>query len=319
MHTFPSLMIVAASLISVPFLAYADSHQHPSKASKSSRIPKTGKIFKDCPSCPNMVVIPAGSFAMGSPDSEKSRNDDEGPVHQVKLGTFALGETEVTRGQFSAFVKESKYITGNKCVTFAGGKFHEQSGRNWRDIGFLQTKLHPASCISWNDATAYTTWLSHKTGKHYRLPTEAEWEYAARGNTVTSRYWGDDPDAACAYENIADLTAKATIHGASFWLLHKCSDGFAYSAPVGSFKANAFGLKDMLGNVLEWTEDSYHDSYINAPIDGSAWQGDASRRVLRGGSWNNSPGHVRAAKRGMGKPDERFSYVGFRVARELPQ
>ena len=256
---------------------------------------------------------------MGSPDTEKSRNDDEGPVHQVKLSTFAMGKTEITRSQFSTFVKESKYVTGDKCVTFAGGKFNEQSGRNWRDIGHLQTKLHPASCVSWNDAIAYTTWLSRKTGKQYRLPTEAEWEYAARGNTVTSRYWGDDPDAACAYANVADLTAKTQIHGASFWQLHNCSDGFAYSAPVGSFKANAFGLKDMLGNVMEWTEDNYHDNYIDAPSDGSAWLGNDARRILRGSSWNSSPDRVRSAKRCMEKPDEHLSFVGFRVARGLLQ
>lgn len=319
MHTLPTFMIITGSLMSMPLLAYADRHEHPSGTSQSSRIPQAGKIFKDCQSCPDMVVIPAGSFTMGSPDTEKSRNDDESPVHQVTLNLFALGETEITRGQFSAFVKESKYITGNKCVTFAGGKFNQQSGRNWRDIGYLQTSLHPASCVSWNDATAYTTWLSHKTGKQYRLPTEAEWEYAARGNTVTSRYWGDNPDAACAYANVADLTAKARIRGASFWLLHNCSDGFAYSAPVGKFKANAFGLKDILGNVLEWTEDNYHPNYIDAPIDGSTWQGEDPRRVLRGSSWNSSPDRVRSAKRCMEKPDEHFSYVGFRVARELPQ
>ena len=319
MHTLPALMIAVGSLMSMPLIAYADNHKHPSKTSYSSSIAKTGKTFKDCPGCPDMVVIPAGSFAMGSPDTEKSRNGDEGPVHQVKLNAFALGKTEITRGQFSAFVKESKYVTGNKCMTFAGGKFNEQSGRNWRDIGYLQSKLHPASCISWNDAIAYTTWLTHKTGKLYRLPSEAEWEYAARGNTVTSRYWGDNPDAACAYANVADLTAKAQIHGASFWLLHNCSDGFAYSAPVGSFKANAFGLHDMLGNVLEWTEDNYHDNYISAPIDGSAWLGSDARRILRGSSWNSSPDRVRSAKRCMEKPDEHFSYVGFRVARGLPR
>jgi formylglycine-generating enzyme required for sulfatase activity len=311
-------MIAAGCFMSMPFLAYAVDHEHPFKTPKSAAIPKAGKIFKDCPSCPEMVVIPAGSFAMGSPDSEKSRNDDEGPVHQVKLGIFALGKTEITRSQFSAFVKDSKYITGNKCVAFSGGKFNEQSGRNWRDIGYLQTTTHPASCISWNDAKAYTTWLTHKTGKQYRLPSEAEWEYAARADTITSRYWGNDPDAACAYANVADMTAKALIPGASFWLLHHCTDGFAYSAPVGSFKANAFGLYDMLGNVLEWTEDSFHKTYKDAPVDGSAWQGDASRRVLRGGSWNSSPSLVRSARRCVSNPDERFSFAGFRVARGLP-
>jgi formylglycine-generating enzyme required for sulfatase activity len=318
MHTLPGLAIFTCCLMWMPGHAYAAEPGHAAKASKSPRIPKAGSIFHDCPSCPEMVVIPAGSFAMGSPNSEDSRNDDEGPVHQVKLPAFALGMTEITRGQFSTFVKDSKYIPGNKCVTLDEGKFEEHSGRNWRDIGFLQTTTHPASCVSWNDAKAYTTWLAHKTGKQYRLPTEAEWEYAVRGNTSSSRYWGNNPDIACGFANVADKTARTQITGAHSWQVHNCTDGFAYTAPVGSFKANAFGLKDMLGNVLEWTEDSYHRSYIKAPIDGSAWQGDASKRVLRGGSWNNSPSRVRSAKRGMGKPDERFSYVGFRVTRMLP-
>jgi formylglycine-generating enzyme len=318
MRTLPGFMIVTCCLMWMPGHAYAADPAHAANASRSLRIPKTGLIFKDCPGCPDMVVIPAGSFNMGSPDSEDSRNDDEGPMHQVKLTAFAMGKTEITRGQFSAFVKDSKYIAGEKCVTLEGGRFSEQSGRNWRDIGYLQTKTHPASCVSWNDAKAYTAWLAHKTGKQYRLPTEAEWEYAARGNTVTSRYWGDNPDEACGYANVADMTAKALIPGASFWLLHNCTDGFAYSAPVGSFKANSFGLYDMLGNMMEWAEDSYHDSYIDAPLDGSAWQGNVARRVLRGGSWNSSPSLLRAARRCMSKPDERFSYVGFRVARMLP-
>lgn len=317
-HKLSGLVIVTLCLMVMPGHAYSVEPSHTAKKSKSSGIPKVGSVFHDCPSCPDMVIIPEGSFAMGSPASEKSRNDDEGPVHQVKLTSFALGKTEITRGQFTAFVKASKYIAGDKCVTLDGGKFGNRSGRNWRDLGFLQTQTHPASCISWNDAKAYTVWLAHKTKKQYRLPSEAEWEYAARGNTVTSRYWGDDPDKACAYANVADMTAKTTIPSASFWSLHNCTDGFAYSAPVGSFTANAFGLQDMLGNVLEWTEDSYHNNYINAPVDGSAWQGDSSKRVVRGGSWNNSPSRVRSAKRGMQKIDERFSYVGFRIARMLP-
>ncbi|WP_283743793.1 formylglycine-generating enzyme family protein [Sideroxydans sp. CL21] len=317
MRTLTGFTIVACCLVLMPDFAWsADTHL--AAATKFSRIPKAGSIFHDCPDCPDMVAIPEGSFDMGSPNSENSRNDDEGPVHHVKLTAFAMGKTEITRGQFSTFVIKSKYITGDKCVALKGSRFEEDSGRNWRDIGFLQTTNHPASCVSWNDAKAYTAWLSLKTGKQYRLSTEAEWEYAARGSSVTSRYWGDNPDEACGYANVADMTAKASVPGASFWLLHNCTDGYAYSAPVGSFKPNAFGLYDMLGNVTEWTEDSYHDSYKNAPLDGTAWQGDASRRVLRGGSWNSSPNLVRAARRCVNKPDERFSFVGFRVARTLP-
>lgn len=287
------------------------------RPSRTTPALKAGKVFRDCPSCPEMVVIHAGGFDMGSPDSEGGRANDEGPVHRVKITTFALGKTEITRGQFAAFVKKTKYSTGDKCQTLEGGKFVERSG-SWGNPGYSQDDQHPVACISWNDAKAYAEWLSRKTGKKYRLPTEAEWEYAERGNTGTARYWGDNPDAACAYANAADKTAQEQIHGATSWSVHNCADGFAYTAAVGRFKANAFGLRDMLGNVWEWTEDSYHDSYQDAPIDGSVWQGDSAKRVLRGGSWNDAPQNVRAAIRSSNKPALRFSTFGFRLARKLP-
>lgn len=254
---------------------------------------------------------------MGSPGSEDGHDDDESPVHQVNVASFALGKSEITRGQFAAFVKKSNYSTGDKCWTLEGGKFAERSG-NWSKPGYEQTDKHPAACISWNDATAYAKWMSRKTGKKYRLPTEAEWEYAARGNTGTARYWGNNPHEACAYANAADKTAQAQIQGATSWSAHDCTDGFAYTAPVRSFKANAFGLNDMLGNVWEWTEDSYHDSYDGAPTAGSVWQGDGVKRVRRGGSWNNSPWNTRAAIRSSNEPALRFSIFGFRLARKLP-
>ena len=278
---------------------------------------KSGKIFRDCRDCPEMVVIPARSFAMGSPDSEAGHDDNESPVHRVSIATFALGKTEITRSQFAAFVEMTKYSAGGKCWTIEGGRFEERSG-NWQEPGYAQDDNHPVACMNWNDAKAYAEWLSRKTGKNYRLPTEAEWEYAARGKTSTARYWGNNPDEACGYANAADKAAQARIRGATSWSVHGCADGFAYTAPVSSFKANAFGLYDMLGNVWEWTEDSYHDSYVGAPSDGSAWQGDGARHVLRGGSWNDSPRNVRAAMRYINKPALRFSSFGFRLARDLP-
>jgi formylglycine-generating enzyme len=293
------------------------NQSHAAKPSGTSPASKAGKIFRDCPNCPEMVVIPSGSFDMGSPSTETGRGDDEGPVHRVNVTTFALGMTEITRGQFATFVKETIYISGDKCWTLEKGDFEERNG-NWSIPGYPQDDKHPVACINWNDAQAYAEWLSRKTRKKYRLPTEAEWEYAARGNTITARYWGDNPNDASAYANSADNTAQAQIQGATSWSVHDCTDGFAYTAPVGSFKANAFGLKDMLGNVWEWTRDSYHDSYNDAPTDGSAWQGDNKKRELRGGSWNNSPWDVRAAIRYKSDPGLRFSSFGFRLARSLP-
>jgi formylglycine-generating enzyme required for sulfatase activity len=278
---------------------------------------KAGKIFRDCKGCPEMRVIHAGSFDMGSPSSEAGHFNNEGPVHRVKIASFALGKTEITRGQFAAFVKETKHNAGGKCWTLDGGKFEERAG-DWRKPGYKQDDRHPVACINWNDARAYARWLSRKTGKKYRLPTEAEWEYAARGDSLTARYWGDNPDAACAYANAADRIAQTKIMGATSWSVHQCTDGFAYTSPAGSFTANAFGLNDMLGNLWEWTEDGYIDNYAGAPTDGSAWQTNGAERVLRGGSWNNSPQDVRAAIRNMNDPGLRFSIFGFRLARSLP-
>ncbi len=312
------LIIVTFYLTWIPPQALASNLAKASTKSSTAQTHKADKIFRDCPTCPEMVIIPAGNFDMGSPDSEGGRNDDEGPLHRVNVAAFAMGKTEITRGQFAAFVKITGYNTGDNCWTLEDRKYLERVGRNWRVPGFKQDDKHPVVCINWNDANAYAEWMSHKTGKQYRLPSEAEWEYAARGNTVSARYWGDNPDQACEYANATDKTAQAQIIGATFWLVHNCTDGFAYTAPVGRFKANAFGLKDMLGNVSEWTVDNYHDSYKGAPVDGSAWPGDSDRHVLRGGSWNNDPQNVRAAIRNRNKSALRFNSFGFRLARILP-
>ena len=307
-----SLLALIIAICCLPIIVQAAGE---GKA-RATSVSKPGKTFRDCPDCPEMLVIPAGSFEMGSPDSEKGRDKDEGPVHQVSIASFALSKTEITRGQFAAFVKKTRYNTGDKCWTLQDGKYDARPG-NWRNPGYPQDDKHPVTCINWQDAKAYAEWVSQKTGKKYRLPSEAEWEYAARGHTHTTRYWGESPEEACGYANVADKTAQAQIKGTSAWLVHNCMDGFAYTAPVGHFKANAFGLKDMLGNVWEWTEDSYHDNYKDAPTEGSAWQGDGVKRVLRGGSWNNEPQNVRAAIRNGNKSAQRFSIFGFRVAKEI--
>jgi sulfatase modifying factor 1 len=316
MRNLPGLIIAIFSLMGMPAPSQAATNDKTVKQSGAAHTNQAGKIFRDCKTCPEMTVIPAGRFDMGSPDSEEGRGDDESPVHGVKIAAFALGRTEITRGQFAEFVKSSGYIAGDKCWTLENGTYEERKG-DWLAPGYPQNDKHPVACIDWNDALAYAKWLSNKTGKNYRLPTEAEWEYAARGNTKTARYWGDNPDKACRYANGADKTAQATIQGSSSWSVHHCADGFAYTAPVGRFKPNAYGLYDLLGNVWEWTEDSYHDSYQGAPADGSAWQGDGRKRVLRSGSWNNAPMDLRAAVRYGNKPEIRFSSFGFRVARSL--
>lgn len=317
MRNLPGLVIAAFCLMWAPTQAQAAKQGKGATASKAAQAPQAGRVFRDCPSCPKMVVIPGGSFDMGSPDSEAERSGDEGPVHRVNVATFALGKSEITRSQFAAFVHATRYPSGEKCWVLEDGKYEERSG-SWREPGYSQDDQHPVACINWNDAHAYAEWLSRKTGKHYRLPTEAEWEYSARGNTSSARYWGDSPDEACAYANAADKTVQEQIPGASSWSVHNCTDSFVYTAVGGSFKANAFGLHDMLGNVWEWTEDNYHASYSGAPADGSAWQGDDAKRVLRGGSWNSAPRDVRAAIRNSYKPALRYNFFGFRLARKLP-
>src|SRR5215475_7438405 len=159
--------------------------QNPLSAAQEQAL-KAKDSFKECDDCPEMLVVPAGAFAMGSPKNEKARADNEGPQHRVTIArAFALGKLEVTVDQFAAFVTESGHQMGSACDVWQDGKWSEQPGRSWRDPGFGQSGSHPAACISWEDAKAYAAWLSGRTGKSYRLPTEAKWEYAARGGTTT--------------------------------------------------------------------------------------------------------------------------------------
>jgi formylglycine-generating enzyme required for sulfatase activity len=173
------------------------------------------------------------------------------------------------------------------------------------------------ACVSWEDASAFVRWLSQKTGKGYRLLTEAEWEYAARAGTATTRFWGDAGNRSCGYANGADLTAEAQVPDASNWAVANCNDRYAYTAPVGSYRPNSFGLHDMLGNVWEWTQDCWNGNYSGAPTDGSAWAaGDCSQRMVCGGSWEDAPLGLRAAYR-VGSPTVIRVYArGFRVARD---
>ncbi len=269
-----------------------------------------------------MVVIPAGSFTMGSPTRERGRDRSEGPQHVVTFSRpFAVGKFAVTVDQFAAFVRETGYDAGSRCWTIEDGEAEERDGRSWRNPGYSQTGSYPASCLSWNDAKAYVAWLASKTGKGYRLLAEAEWEYAARARTQPGpapRFiFGDDENAICRHGNGADQSAKRSRSFPKYKTFLACDDGYAYAAPVGSFPANGFGLYDMLGNVWEWTEDCWNDSYRGAPTRGSAWMsGDCSQRVLRGGAWDDDPKYLRAADRYWSATGDR-GIMGTRVARPL--
>jgi formylglycine-generating enzyme required for sulfatase activity len=240
-----------------------------------------GAPFKECASCPKMIVVPAGSFMMGSDEF----NDDQAPMHLVTIRQpFAVGIFEVTFDEWYA------------CVAHGGCK-HEPDDYFW---GWGQL---PVMNVSWDDAKQYVVWIAKLTGIPYRLLSEAEWEYAARGGTTTAYSWGDD---------IGIGNANCDGCG-SRWDRKQ-------TAPVGSFKSNAFGLYDMHGNVWEWAEDCWHNSYRDAPSEGSAWTTgctDGSRRVVRGGSWFNGPLFLRAANRGWLSTDSRLGIIGFRLARTL--
>lgn len=251
---------------------------------------------------PEMVKIPAGSFMMG----EKS------DAHKVSVNAFQMSKYEITRGQFAVFVNDTKYSTEAEkedgCYGWSGSTWEKKKEFSWRNVGFSQEDTHPVVCVSWNDAVAYSAWLSKKTGKAYRLPTEAEWEYAARAGTTTERYWGDDADKACVYANVYDKTAKSKLNASGE---HNCEDAYVFTAPVGKKKENGFGLYDMLGNVWEWTcseSGAYSDkkeTVCNQSVIG--------RRVVRGGSWGSGASYVRSANRNYSDSTNRDDELGFRL------
>ena len=283
---------------------------------------KPGTTFRDCPDCEEMVVVPAGSFMMGSPPSEVGRDVDgaEDPRHKVTIAyAFALGKYEVTRDEYASFAKETGLADPAGCNVHQASPPHWPTikGLNWHNTGFSQTGRDPVVCVSWNEAQSFTAWLSKKTGKKYRLPSEAEWEYAARAGTAAAAYWGDKQEDACAYANGSDLTRKDEFPD---WQADQpCHDGFVYTAPVGSFKPNAFGLYDMMGNVFEMTADCLYVNYFEAPADGSPrTTSDCQNRINRGGSWTSTPGGLRSAARGYDDiAMTRVVDLGFRVARGL--
>jgi formylglycine-generating enzyme required for sulfatase activity len=265
---------------------------------------KAGQEFKDCDDCPMMVIVPAGNFKMGSPSDEQGREEDEGPAHEVMLSkAIAVGKYEVTRGQYAAFIFDSGYNSDDGCWVWDGSGWKPNASQNWRDPNFPQTDQHPVTCINWADAQAYISWLSQKTGQGYRLLSEAEWEYAARGGTSTPFSFGQ-----------GITTDQANFNG-------EPSGAFREgTTSVGVFPVNAFGLHDMHGNLWEWTDDCSNGSYEGAPNDGSAWlEGDCDRHVLRGGSWTNEVRSLRSAERvkHSGDPAARGAVDGFRITRAL--
>lgn len=276
---------------------------------------------------PQLVRIGAGQFAMGSPVREHGADPNEVPRHGVRVAAFEMGRTEVTVGQFRRFVQATGYRSEAErgaggppgCVVYEAGDWTIRADRDWRSPGFAQTEDHPVVCVSWNDAQAYVRWLAHATGQGWRLPSEAQWEYAARAGTRTRFFWGEDARASdlCLYANVADQAAKDAWHPP--WSIANCADGHAYAAPVASARANPWGLHGTSGNVWEWTEDCYNTRYTGAPADGGAWRtGNCEMRPVRGGGWSSLPDFARSACRQTHYAAYRSSDLGFRVARTLP-
>jgi formylglycine-generating enzyme required for sulfatase activity len=278
-----------------------------------------GKTFHDCGDCPEMVSIPAGSFTMGSPKGDEADRPEERPQVKVTIGKpFALMATEVTRDQFAAFMKDTQREAEKGCYAPDGGEGKWDDKANFLNPGFKQEGNHPVVCVSWSDAQDYAEWLSNKTGKHYRLPTEEERDYAARGGKKTVWPWGEDSASVngCKVANVFDKAGKAKYPINEDML--PCSDNFAETGPVDAFAANGFGLKGLIGNAWEWAEDCYHETYQGAPGDGSAWESDScEKRVLRGSSYIDNVWDSRFASRDKMGAGDRNTNVGFRLARDL--
>lgn len=243
--------------------------------------------FTDCDNCPTMVTVPAGSFLMGTAENDR-RNDptsgrpnkNEEPQHAVTIAQpFAIGKYEVTVAEFAAFVEATGYEDDVGCLRLSGpNRLRQDPELNWRNPGFEQGDNDPVVCVSLDHALAYTAWLSEQTGYRYTIPSEAQWEYAAKAGTTGRYFWGDDFSQACEYANV---NFKADPP--------PCDDGYPGIAPVGQFKPNAFGLHDTVSNVWEWTTDCAHKNYIGAPTDGSAWidEPDCLLRMIRSGGVRN--------------------------------
>ena len=291
-----------------------------------------GQTFRDCAKCSEMVVVPAGTFTIGSPPSEKDRWINEAPQKKVSVRRFAAGRFDVTRGEWSLFVAATRRKIPQGCTWSGRTQMTSDPLASWRSLGFAQNDMHPVVCVTWRDAEDYALWLSKLTGKKYRLLSESEWEYAARAGSDTPYPWG------------TTATHEHANYGSDKWGgLASGGDKWVYTSPVNAFPPNAFGLYDMHGNVLQWVQDCFAPDYSALPTDGTPYlknvllkttgdfafmngQSSCAYRMLRGGDWGDPPMMIRSAARNFVPPpapppatieDYRSGGVGFRVARTL--
>jgi formylglycine-generating enzyme required for sulfatase activity len=260
--------------------------------------PLPGKVFKDCRHCPEMVVLPAGTFTMGTPEDEVGREPDEGPMHEVTFDKpFAMSRYQITAGEWAQYMKE----TG---VTLPDGDTRPGRACTNGKPSYPQGPRQPAVCMNFAEVTAYAAWLSRKTGQHYHIVSEAQREYAARAGSTGPFPFPFDPGTEYS------IATHANTYGPT--------DGYSHSSPVGSYPPNAFGMYDMHGNVYEWIADCYHPDYVGAPTDGSAWtEPDCDTLRIRGNDWGEAPVFSRSGNRNDIDPQTRGDWIGFRVVRTL--
>jgi formylglycine-generating enzyme len=334
MKTFVASCIVLCGLAGSAWGQTKEAAKKPATGPKKMTVDLGGGVKME------MTLIPAGEFKMGSGESAEATVaffakalgadfypadffEDEHPQHRVRIThAFYLGTYHVTRGQFRQFVADTHYKTdaekGEKPGAYGWNLDDKEVERSkkysWRNAGFEQSDEHPVVNVSWNDAMAFCNWLGKKERKTYRLPTEAEWEYACRAGTTTRYYSGDDLDTLAKVGNVADAAAKAQLP--KWRQTIKANDGYVYTAPVGKFKPNAFGLYDMHGNADQWCADwADPEYYATSPVDDPTGPDSGRCRTLRGGSWCEAAFDARSARRGGLMPDTRKSSIGFRVAR----
>jgi formylglycine-generating enzyme required for sulfatase activity len=326
------LLAIGASLDALPSSEPAAPAEASAALPAEAMQPRAGETFRDCPKCPEMVVIPAGTFTMGAPPSEAGFYGEQGPQRVVTIRRFAAGKFDVTKGQWASFVSATKHPTREGCQWSFLPKDKEAKA-SWRYLSFKQDDTHPVVCVTWTDTQAYLAWISRTTGKHYRLLTEAEWEYAARAGTTTPYPWGSKASHDYANYGRDDEAGHGLALGRDQWAVS--------TSPVGSFPPNAFGLYDMHGNILQWVSDCFALNYNGLPHDGSAYTTDVpfknitgyfawmngtrscNYRVLRGGCWADTPEMIRSASRNSAPTSDTTlatyssSGVGIRVARDL--
>ncbi|MFK7853997.1 MAG: formylglycine-generating enzyme family protein [Granulosicoccus sp.] len=279
-------------------------------------------------SMPLTVPLSGGTFTMGCSKSDSQCQSYEKPAHSVSVDSFAMTKTEITVSQFSDFVNATGYVTdaeknagGNKgCFVWSDGggisrsssRWGWKAGTNWRKPGYAQKGNFPVTCVSWNDSVAYAKWLSNKSGRHFTLPTEAQWEYAARAGSDARYVASNNANSLCAHANVADRSLSPT--GSKWSDRVACNDNYWFSAPVSSFKPNKLGLHDMQGNVWEWVDDVWASSFKNTPRNGMAnTQGKSSDRVLRGGAWDGDEKRLRISNRSKASTSNRAAMTGFRL------